>query len=124
MRISLTDREADLMVVLWDRGPSTVAEVREHLKDDRAYTTVLSLLRTLEGKGLVRHEENGRAHRYVATVERDAARRSALHQLARKFFQGSAALLLSHLASDESLTDEDIKRLTRLLAQRRRKERR
>ena len=56
---SFTDRELDVMAVLWDRGPSTVAEVREHLEDALAYTTVLTVLRTLETKGFVSHEEEG-----------------------------------------------------------------
>ena len=61
---SFTDRELDVMAVLWDRGPSTVAEVRENLEDPLAYTTVLTVLRTLETKGYVSHEEEGKAHRY------------------------------------------------------------
>ena len=58
---SFTDRELDVMAVLWERGPSTVAEVREHLEDRLAYTTVLTVLRTLEAKGFVSHEEEGDA---------------------------------------------------------------
>ena len=60
MDIHLTDREADIMQILWDRGPSVVAEVRASLEDKLAYTTVLTILRTLEGKGYVGHEEEGR----------------------------------------------------------------
>ena len=56
MNIQLTDREADVMQLLWDRGPSIVAEVRAGLKDDLAYTTVLTVLRTLEAKGYVGHD--------------------------------------------------------------------
>jgi BlaI family penicillinase repressor len=63
MQINLTDREAELMDVLWEHGPSTVAEVRAKLADELAYTTVLTMLRTLETKGYVRHEAEGRAHR-------------------------------------------------------------
>jgi BlaI family penicillinase repressor len=49
--ISLTDREADVMQILWERGPSVVSEVRAGLSDDLAYTTVLTILRTLEKAG-------------------------------------------------------------------------
>ena len=59
MDIALTDREADVMQILWERGPSVVAEVRDHLADELAYTTVLTILRTLEAKGYVAHEEEG-----------------------------------------------------------------
>jgi BlaI family transcriptional regulator, penicillinase repressor len=117
-RITLTDREADLMEVLWDRGPSTVAEVREQLEDELAYTTVLTILRTLESKGYVRHDEDGRAHRYASLVDRDAARRSAVKALSRKLFKGSAALLLTQLVADGELSDEDVRRIRRLLAER------
>ena len=75
--IHLTDREADVMRVLWERGPSVVNEVKESLADDLAYTTVLTILRTLEQKGYVKHEEEGRVHRYAAAVKETAARKSA-----------------------------------------------
>ena len=62
MPVSFTDRELDVMAVLWERGPSTVAEVRAALEDELAYNTVLTVLRTLEDKGYVGHQEAGRAY--------------------------------------------------------------
>ena len=121
MEIILADREAELMEVLWDHGPSTVAEVKERVPDDLAYTTVLTILRTLETKGYVTHDPEGKAHRYSALIERDAARRSALQAMAEKFFKGSTAGLLTHLVADEKLKPADIRRLRALLAQRGRK---
>jgi predicted transcriptional regulator len=122
MHITVTDREADLMEVLWDRGPSTVAEVQERLPDELAYTTVLTILRTLETKGFVTHQEEGRAHRYVARIARDDARRSALRDLSRKLFKGSASLLLTHLVEDQKLSAAELRRLRDLLDQRTRKD--
>ena len=121
MEIVLADREAELMEVLWDHGPSTVNEVKERVPDDLAYTTVLTILRTLEAKGYVTHDAEGKAHRYSALIERDAARRSALQAMAEKFFKGSTAGLLTHLVADEKLKPADIRRLRALLAQRGRK---
>jgi BlaI family penicillinase repressor len=118
MRIVLADREADLMEVLWDEGPSTVAEVRKRLKVKLAYNTVLSILRTLEAKGYVGHEEEGRAHRYVARVAREAARHSALRQLSEKLFKGSVELLMTSAVSDRRLSDEEIRRIRALLDKR------
>jgi predicted transcriptional regulator len=115
VRIVLAEREAELMEVLWERGPSTVAQVQESLEDPLAYTTVLTVLRKLEAKGYVRHEEEGRAHRFEAAVARDAARRSAVRDLARKLFKGSTELLLSHAVADERLTPEQVKRIGLLL---------
>jgi predicted transcriptional regulator len=116
--VRLTEREADVMEVLWQRGPSTVAEVRERLADELAYTTVLTMLRTLEEKGYVVHEQEGRAHRYEPVVEREVARRSALQALTRRFFDGSKALLLAHLVDDEKLSEDEIERVRRLLGRR------
>ena len=117
MQINLSDREAQLMDVLWERGPSTVAEVRAQLEDKLAYTTVLTMLRTLEVKGYVRHEAEGRAHRYVALIAREAARRSALRHLASKLFKGSSHLLLAHMVSDGKLTDAEVRSIRKLLAE-------
>jgi predicted transcriptional regulator len=116
MDIVLADREAELMEVLWDYGPSTVAEVKDRVSDDLAYTTVLTILRTLESKGYVTHDAEGKAHRYSAVVERVAARRSALRAMADKLFKGSTAVLLTHLVADEKLKPEDVRRLRAALA--------
>ena len=115
--IHLTDREADVMQVLWDHGPSVVNEVKEKLHDELAYTTVLTILRTLEQKGYVKHEEEGRVHRYFAAVKEQAARKSALQHLTGKLFKGSSELLFTHLVSDRKLSAEQIKRMRELLTQ-------
>ena len=115
MKISLADRESELMQVLWENGPSTVSEVRERLKDDLAYTTVLTMLRKLEAKGYVGHEEDGRAHRYCARIARDAARRSALRDLAKRLFKGSNELLLIHLVEEQDLTEGQVRRIRSVL---------
>jgi predicted transcriptional regulator len=117
MKISLTDREADVMQVLWEHGPSVVAEVRERLTDELAYTTVQTVLRTLEAKGYVGHDEEGRGHRYHASVKQHMARKNALAHLTNKLFKGSAELLFSHLVSDQKLSPEQIRRMRELLAE-------
>ncbi|HUH11526.1 MAG TPA: BlaI/MecI/CopY family transcriptional regulator [Longimicrobiales bacterium] len=118
MDIAFTDRELDVMSVLWDLGSGTVAEVQERLTDRLAYTTVLTVLRTLEEKGYVGHEEEGRAYRYQPLVEREAAGASALQRLVRKVFAGSPEMLLTQLVSDDDLTRADIERMRRLLSDR------
>lgn len=122
MKISLTDREADIMQVLWDNGPSLVTDVRERLSDKLAYTTVLTVLRTLQAKGYVGYEEEGRGHRYFASVKQQAARKNALQHLTDKLFKGSTELLLTHLVSDQKLTPEQIASMRKLLAERTGKE--
>ncbi|MHB1222985.1 MAG: BlaI/MecI/CopY family transcriptional regulator [Gemmatimonadaceae bacterium] len=118
MKISFTDRELDVMAELWDGGPSTVAEVRERLDDDLAYNTVLTVLRTLEEKGYVGHEEEGRAYRYFPLVAREEAGSSALRRMVGKLFAGSPELLLTRLVSDRELQRDELERLRRLLDER------
>jgi|ERR1700722_594047 len=115
MKISLTDREADVMRVLWDHGPSVVSDVRNQLSDKLAYTTVLTVLRTLEAKDYVGHEEEGRQHRYFATVAQRAAQRSALNHLLGKLFKDSSELLFARLVSGQKLSAEQIRRMRKLL---------
>jgi BlaI family penicillinase repressor len=118
MGIAFTDRELDVMSVLWDIGSGTVTEVRDRLADALAYTTVLTVLRILEHKGYVSHTDEGRTHRYRPLVKREVAVRSALRRLADKVFDGSAELLLTQLVSDKHLTTEELRRLSRLLTER------
>lgn len=118
MEIAFTERELDVMAVLWDLGEATVAEVRERLPDDLAYTTVLTVLRTLEEKGHVGHTDEGKAYRYHPLVERQTAGKSALRRLTRKLFKDSPSLLLTQLVSDRRLSDEELRRMRRLLDER------
>ena len=113
--VDFTARELDVMTVLWERGPSTVAEVRDALADDLAYTTVLTVLRTLEEKGSVGHEEEGRAYRYHALVAREAAGRNALRRMLGKLFAGSPEMLLTQLVDERGMAPDELNRLRALL---------
>lgn len=115
MDIHFTDRELDIMDVLWEQGAATVAEVRDALHDDLAYTTVLTILRTLEEKGYVTHDEEGRAHRYRPLVAKAKAEKSAVSKLVKKLFKGSPELLLTQLVADRKLTADDLKRMRALI---------
>ena len=115
MDLSLAERELDVMGVLWELGSGTVAEERERLPVELAYTTVLTILRNLESKGFLRHEEEGKAHRYIPLVARQAARRSALARIIQKLFDGSPELLLTQLVDDHQLDADEMRRLRRQL---------
>ena len=115
MEIQFTDRESDIMAVLWERGPSTVAEVREALRDDLAYNTVLTMLRILEEKGYAGHTEEGRAFRYHALVERAAAAESAVRDVVRRLFGGSPSRLVTQLVRERDLPEEELERLRDLI---------
>jgi predicted transcriptional regulator len=115
MDIVLHEREMDLMEVLWERGSATAAEVRGALEDELAYNTVLTILRRMEEKGFVGHEEEGRAHRYRPLIEREQVRRSALRRVLNRVFAGSPELLLSHLVAERKLSEGEIRRLRQVL---------
>jgi predicted transcriptional regulator len=118
MSVAFTERELDIMAVLWDRGPSTVAEVREALsgqRHDLAYNTVLTLLRILEDKRHVDHKEEGRAHRFRAVVKRKEAGASALTRTLNRLFGGSAEALVTQLVQQRGLSKEDLKSLRRVV---------
>lgn len=107
----LTARELDIMGVLWDRGAATVAEVQDQLEDALAYTTVLTVLRTLEAKGHVGHEGAGRAYLYFPrTVRRDAAR-AALDHVLDTVFDGAADRLVARVLADHPLPPEQLRRI-------------
>jgi BlaI family transcriptional regulator, penicillinase repressor len=116
--VIFTERELDVMDILWERGSGTVVEVRERIADELAYTTVLTILRTLEGKGYVGHEAEGRAYRYFPLVERVQAQESHLRRLLKKLFSGSPELLVTQLVSDRTLPREELERLKKLLEER------
>ena len=116
--VVLTGREMDVMNVLWRLGSGTVSEVQKGLSDELAYTTVLTILRTLEKKGHLRHEAEGRAHRYVPLVEREEAQESAVRRITRKLFSDSPELLMAHLIQERGLSDEQLRRLKALVDER------
>jgi predicted transcriptional regulator len=113
--VQFTDRELDLMSVLWKLGSGTVNEVRDHLRNEPGYTSVLKMLQILEEKGHVRHELEGRAYRYIPTVGSEAAGRSALGKIVDKIFHGSAELALARLVEERPISGEELKRMRRIL---------
>jgi BlaI family transcriptional regulator, penicillinase repressor len=115
MEVRFTDRELDLMDVLWERGSATVPEMLEALEGDPAYTTISTLLRILEDKGYVGHTVEGRSHRYHPLVERDTAVRGALRYLTEKLARGSAGALMTHFVSDAQLTRDEMLKIRALL---------
>jgi predicted transcriptional regulator len=115
----LSRRERQIMDVVYRMGRATAAEVQEALADPPSYSAVRALLRVLEEKGHLRHEQDGPRYVFLPTVPRDKARRSALRQLVQTFFEGSTAQAVAALldAPDAKLSDEDLERLARLIDQ-------
>lgn len=118
MPVVFTERELDIMAVLWEHGPSTVAEVRAKLVDAPSHNTVATILTILENKGHVSHVEEGRAFRFRPLVGRDDAGRSAFARLVQTVFAGSAESLIMHFVRDQRLTKGELERLRMLLDRR------
>lgn len=112
---TLTEAEQRLMEMVWQLGEATVADVTEALpkSEPLAYNTVLTTLRILEGKGYLKHKKVGRAFVYSAKVGRDLARRRALSELVRRFFDGSNEKLALNLFEQGDLDTEVLKDLRR-----------
>jgi len=115
MPVAFTERELDIMAVLWEHGPSTVAEVRAKLNKAPSHNTVATILTILENKGRVAHAEDGRAFRFRALVGREEAGRSAFTRLVDTVFAGSAESLIMHFVRDQRLTKAELERLRALL---------
>jgi len=115
MGVAFTERELDIMAVLWARGPATAAEVRAELTDAITHNTVQKMLSILEEKGHVAHVAEGRMHRFHALVAREEAGTSAFGRLMDKMFAGSAEALLLHFVKDRRLTRTDLERVRRVL---------
>ncbi len=114
----LTNSELDVMAVLWKLGSGTVSEVRKHLEKPLAYTSVLTVLRALDAKGQVRHEEEGRAFRYYPMVEPQEATDTTLKRFVDKVYQGSREMLIARLISDDSVSQDELQRIKSLLDER------
>ncbi len=111
-------RELEVMSVLWRHGSATVSDVRAALQEELAYTSVLSALQTLEEKGYVRHEAEGRAYRYFPTIDAAQAGGSAIARIRDSIYHGSAERMFAQLVSDRDVSREALERMRRLLAER------
>lgn len=114
---ALTDAEARVMAVLWERTTATVADVVAALKKKRmvSYSTVQTILRILEGKGYVSHEKVGRAFIFRPRVDERQARRRALRHLMTRMFNGSPSLLVLNVLEDEQIDSDELVRLKKVI---------
>ncbi len=113
----LSRRERQIMDLLYQRGCLTAAEVQERLPDAPSYSAVRALLRVLEQKGHVRHQEEGLRYVYLPTLTRGKAQRSALRHLVETFFDGSRGQAVAALldASAGDLSGEELERIAGLV---------
>ncbi len=110
------------MQVLWERGEATVSEVHQALpvETELAYTTVATMLRKMEDRRLVKHRSEGRSFVYRPVVAADAVTRSMADHLVDRLFEGSLLEVVSHLLSTREVSREELAKLERLIAERKR----
>ncbi len=113
---TLTPLELKIMQVLWESGPSTVAEVQSRLSPDLAYTTVQTMLNVLLRKARAKRVAEGRAFRYQAAISRERAAGSAVHDLVKRMFGGSPEALLMAMAEARQISAQELERVARHLA--------
>ena len=118
----LGDLQLRIMKILWERREGTVADVHDALAQpaDLAYTTIATMLRKMETRGLVRHRTEGRTFVYEAAVGQDAVTRNMADDLLDRLFEGSLAELVSHLLTTREVSRTELGRLERLIAERKR----
>jgi len=118
----LSRRERQIIDILYTQGRGTAAEVQAALPDPPSYSAVRAMLRILEEKGHVRHEQDGPRYVYLPTIARDNAKRSAMRHMLQTFFDGSAEQAISALLDDAStkMSDVELDRLARMISEARR----
>ncbi len=116
----LGDLQLQIMQVLWERTEATVADVHQTLGVDRdlAYTTIATMLRKMEARGLVGHRLAGRSFVYRASVAADAVTRGMSDHLLDRLFEGSLADMVAHLLTTREVSRAELSRLERLIAER------
>lgn len=121
---ALSRRERQIMEIVYARGRATAAEIHRELADRPSYSTVRTLLRVLEEKGYLAHESDGPRYVYFPCISAEKAKRSAIEQLLRTFFDNSALSAMAALLdmSSANLSDAELKRLARLIRQAKDKE--
>jgi BlaI family transcriptional regulator, penicillinase repressor len=118
-QVNFSRRERQIMDVVYRQGRATVGEVLERMPDPPSYSAVRALMRILEEKGHLRHEQDGPRYVYLPTVPRESARVSALSHMVRTFFNGSTEAAVAALleSADRTLSDAELDRITDLVEQ-------
>ena len=115
--VNLSRRERQIMDVVYRLGQATAADVLENMPDPPGYSAVRTMLRLLEEKGYLKHDQEGPRYVYLPTISRDRARQSALKQVVQTFFDNSTEQTVAALLdmSKSKMSDEELKRLSQLI---------
>jgi BlaI family penicillinase repressor len=123
-KLHLTQRELDIMSALWEMGEATVTEVRDKVDPDLAYTSISSMIRTLELKGYVSHRRGeGKTHVYFPVIEAETAGETVLGRVLDKIYGGSPIKLLTHLIEQKKIPPKELAKMRDLLEESKRSRR-
>ncbi|MEQ8927473.1 MAG: BlaI/MecI/CopY family transcriptional regulator [Fulvivirga sp.] len=113
MKIKPTDKELEILQVLWDKGPSTVREVNEQLSQDKeiGYTTTLKFMQIMHEKGIVSRELFGKTHRYTALINKTSIQQTLVEQLMETAFQGSAMKMVMQVLGNKKSSAKELKEI-------------
>jgi BlaI family penicillinase repressor len=120
----LGDLQLRIMKVLWERRGASVAEVLDALDDtdaSLAYTTIATMLRKMEARGLVSHHAEGRSFIYAPKIAAEDVSRSMADHLVDRLFEGSLLDAVSHLLTTREVSKDELKQLEKLIAERKKK---
>ncbi len=119
--IRLGRMELQIMNVVWEKGEATVHDVKEVLGQGRkpAYSTVLTMMRKLEGKGYLEHDVDDRTYVYRATISQQDVRYGILGDIVDRLFEGSPSLLFNSLVEQNSISEKELSQIQRLIKERR-----
>ncbi|RJP26480.1 MAG: BlaI/MecI/CopY family transcriptional regulator [Candidatus Omnitrophota bacterium] len=116
---SVSEAEMEILRVLWERGPSTAKQVREHLprRDDPAYSTVITLLQRMEAKGSVGHEKSGQGKAFVfhTLLKPEQVRKQAVRSLVKRYFENDPIPVFAALVESKKLSGDEIRQLQDML---------
>jgi len=108
----LTSKEEEIMNLFWEKGPMFVKELKEFYTDPKLhYNTLSTMVRLLEEKGFVDHEQFGNTHRYFAAVSEEEYRKGALGNVVKKYFNNSYKNVVSLFVEDQNLSLDELKKL-------------
>jgi BlaI family penicillinase repressor len=119
----LGDLQLKIMKVLWEKTEASVPEIHESLQTEKdlAYTTIATMLRKMETRGLVKHRVDERKFIYSAAIREEAVSKKMTEHLLDHLFEGSLADMVSHLLSSRDITPEELTKLQRLITERKKK---
>lgn len=113
---TFTDKELEIMNVVWNAGEATARQIQEALPGEPHYNSVLTIIRVLEKKGHLVYRVEGKAHVYRAKAKQEKAQRKVLSHLIKQVFGGSPASLVMHLVETGELTEADLQEARQLIA--------